>query len=57
MPESLEVGGLNTSHGAVFGVWDFLFFADLCLGGGNLTNDANAAQSPKRSLTVDMSQG
>ena len=29
----VEVCGLNIPHGAVFGVWDPLFFANLCLGG------------------------
>lgn len=38
---------------AVFGVWNPLSFANPCLGGGNV----NAAQSPKMSLTFDMSQG
>lgn len=33
MPESLEVRGLNISPWAACGVWDHLFFANLCLGG------------------------
>lgn len=50
MPERLEVCGLTIPHGAVFGVWDPLFFANLCLGGvggrGGSTNTADASCHP-----------
>lgn len=54
MPQSLDVCGLNISHWAVLGICDPLSFANLCLGWGSGCVDR--AQSPRRSLTLDMSQ-
>ena len=43
MPERLEVCGLHIPHGAVCGVWDPLFFANLCLGGVGGGGSSNTA--------------
>lgn len=43
MPERLEVCGLHIPHGAVCGVWDPLFFANLCLRGVEGGGSSNTA--------------
>ena len=56
MPERLEVCGLHIPHGAVCGVWDPLFFANLCLGGvgggGSLTTGNEVTQAPALPLCM-----
>lgn len=46
MPESLEARGLNISHRAVFGVWDHLSFANLCLGVGEAKTVPTESEGP-----------